>query len=181
MHRMINRSEWNKRVKNLNANDGAQAQGNTKNKPTKTEPKAVLTRLNERLRFLKYTPGQFFKPHFDGCYYTDDKSEASYMTLQIYLNGPEPSPEDGLQFADPEVSPDAANPLKGGATRFFSDKSFRASKKGGSKDIFFDVEPRLGRVLVFEQEGMVHSGETISSGVKYTMRTDFMYGLEEAA
>jgi hypothetical protein len=183
MHRMVNGKEWRERVQALNAeSDAGKRQGRNGKKSTQKEPNAVLTRLNERLRFLKYTPGQFFKPHYDGCYFTEDKSEASYMTLQIYLNGPEPSPEDGLEFADPEPTPDAADVLKGGATRFFSSKSFR-SKRGSShgEDAFFDVAPKLGRVLVFEQEGMVHSGETITSGVKYTLRTDFMYALEDSA
>uniref|UniRef100_A0A7S0XDJ2 Prolyl 4-hydroxylase alpha subunit domain-containing protein n=1 Tax=Chromulina nebulosa TaxID=96789 RepID=A0A7S0XDJ2_9STRA len=42
--------------------------------------------MNERLRFLKYLPGHFFKPHYDGNYIRDDKSEVSYLTIQLYLN-----------------------------------------------------------------------------------------------
>jgi predicted 2-oxoglutarate/Fe(II)-dependent dioxygenase YbiX len=46
----------------------------------------VVFGLNERLRFLRYDPGQFFKPHFDGCYITPNKKKRSLITLMLYLN-----------------------------------------------------------------------------------------------
>ena len=42
--------------------------------------------LNERLRFLKYEGGEYFKPHMDGTYVRPDGSERSYITIQLYLN-----------------------------------------------------------------------------------------------
>jgi len=42
--------------------------------------------LNERLRFLRYDSGDFFKPHSDACYLRPDHSELSLITTQIYLN-----------------------------------------------------------------------------------------------
>jgi len=45
--------------------------------------------LNERLRFLRYRPGQKFEAHFDGSYYRESgpkQGERSYVTLQLYLN-----------------------------------------------------------------------------------------------
>ena len=42
--------------------------------------------LNERLSFLKYSPGEYFKAHEDGYYIRPDNSEMSYITVQIYLN-----------------------------------------------------------------------------------------------
>lgn len=42
--------------------------------------------LNERLRFLRYGPGEYFASHLDGTYVRDDKSELSYITVQLYLN-----------------------------------------------------------------------------------------------
>ncbi|EGG20192.1 hypothetical protein DFA_07312 [Cavenderia fasciculata] len=45
--------------------------------------------LNERLRFLRYTPGQKFEPHHDGSYVRETgpkKGEQSYLTIQLYLN-----------------------------------------------------------------------------------------------
>merc|ERR1712183_1051020 len=42
--------------------------------------------LNERLRFLKYSPGEYFKPHFDASYERPDGKEISFITIQLYLN-----------------------------------------------------------------------------------------------
>ncbi|KAL4230857.1 hypothetical protein ACF0H5_011231 [Mactra antiquata] len=41
--------------------------------------------LNERLRFLKYDPGEYFAPHMDGVYRRDN-NERSAITIQLYLN-----------------------------------------------------------------------------------------------
>lgn len=41
--------------------------------------------LNERLRFLRYDPGEYFKPHMDGTYERKN-GERSYITIQLYLN-----------------------------------------------------------------------------------------------
>lgn len=114
-------------------------------------PPVQLSRLNERLRFLKYGPEQFFRRHCDGCYFTPDKTEVSYYTLQLYLNGDSES-------------------LKGGATRF---THHRPRKDGGRE--YIDVDPRMGRVLIFEQARLLHSGEEVESGEKITIRTELMY------
>jgi hypothetical protein len=53
----------------------------------------------------------------------------------------------------------------GGATRFWTP----------DKKHFIDVEPKIGRVLVFQQRMLVHSGEEVTEGIKYTMRSDFMF------
>ncbi|CAF1268259.1 unnamed protein product [Rotaria sordida] len=46
-----------------------------------------LIGLNERLRFLRYDPGQKFVPHTDGQYRRQDGSgEESFLTVQLYLN-----------------------------------------------------------------------------------------------
>lgn len=55
--------------------------------------------------------------------------------------------------------------LEGGATRFWAP----------NKKAWIDVEPKIGRVLVFQQRMLVHSGEPVTGGVKYTIRTDLMY------
>lgn len=122
---------------------------------------AHLLRLNERLRFLRYGPGEFFKPHVDGSYVTPDRKQVSYYTLQIYLNGDKRS-------------------LKGGATRFWS-RSYNPWSSRPSKQAhkYVDVESRLGRVLIFEHAGLMHSGEEVIQGLKYSMRTDFMYAENE--
>ena len=43
--------------------------------------------LNERLRILRYDPGEYFKPHMDGNYMREDGSnERSLCTVMVYLN-----------------------------------------------------------------------------------------------
>lgn len=45
-----------------------------------------LIGINERLRFLRYDPGDKFKQHYDGSYCRPDNSAETLITLQIYLN-----------------------------------------------------------------------------------------------
>lgn len=45
-----------------------------------------LVEINERLRFLRYDPGDKFQSHCDSSYYRPDNSARSLITLQIYLN-----------------------------------------------------------------------------------------------
>lgn len=118
--------------------------------PMKRNEVWKMSRLNERMRFLKYVGGEYFKEHMDGSYETDDGTERSYFTLHLYLN-------------------DAKGQLKGGATTFHSlyDSTRRVN-----------VVPKSGRVLLFQHRGLMHSGEDVEGGVKYTMRTDIMYARE---
>lgn len=69
------------------------------------------------------------------------------MTLQIYLG-------ENLQE------------YEGGTTRFFF---------GPKEKITADIEPKQGRALVFQHRGLRHSGEPMKRGLKYAMRSDFMY------
>lgn len=39
----------------------------------------------------------------------------------------------------------------------------------------FDVEPKIGRVLIFQHRDLLHSGADVTSGTKLTLRTDLMY------
>ncbi|TFK71287.1 hypothetical protein BDN72DRAFT_469734 [Pluteus cervinus] len=54
---------------------------------------------------------------------------------------------------------------EGGATRFWTP----------DKKEYLDVHPKLGRVLIFQQRMLVHSGEEVTKGLKHTMRSDFMF------
>jgi hypothetical protein len=42
-----------------------------------------------------------------------------------------------------------------------------------------DVDPKAGRVLIFQHRDLYHCGDDVLKGVKYTMRTDIMYELVE--
>lgn len=55
--------------------------------------------------------------------------------------------------------------LKGGTTRIW----------GTKRKNYIDVKPKLGRVLVFQQKGIWHTGEPVTEGVKYAVRSDFMF------
>ena len=134
--------------------------------PVKLKQTYRFTRLNERMRFLRYGPGEYFAgektatstllaplltssaDHCDGMYETPDKTERSYFTLHLYLN---------------ESTPD--NKLMGGATTFHS---WRTEQD-------FNVKPKIGRVLIFQHKNLRHSGEEVLEGLKLTLRTDLMF------
>ncbi|MCJ1310015.1 hypothetical protein MMC25_003676 [Agyrium rufum] len=122
--------------------------------PAKREETWVMSRLNERMRFLRYGPKQYFQPHCDGMYETPDGKERSYYTLHLYLNESDPDGPNGA--------------LVGGSTSFHSMNMNCESH----------VKPKVGRVLVFQQRGLLHSGEEVSTGLKLTMRTELMYKKE---
>ncbi|KAK5943475.1 hypothetical protein PMZ80_004482 [Knufia obscura] len=127
--------------------------------PVKRKETYQMTRLNERLRFLKYTKGMYFREHCDGSYVTPDGEERSLLTVHIYLNG------QGAAGKEVEESlKDHEKPLKGGATRFF---------RFGNNT--YDVNPATGACLVFQHRGLRHSGEEVEQGCKFTLRTDVMY------
>ncbi|PTB41107.1 hypothetical protein M441DRAFT_58545 [Trichoderma asperellum CBS 433.97] len=107
--------------------------------------------LNERMRFLKYGPGMFFRRHCDGAYSSekpDGSIQETYYTLHLYLS------DEGLV---------------GGATAFSSlDKKRR-----------MDVDPKAGSVLIFQHQLLYHEGAEVIEGLKYTMRTEIMYRWED--
>jgi hypothetical protein len=90
-------------------------------------------------------------------------------TVQLYL----PSSSDG--------SPESRIPAEGGATRFLSHTTAA----------YCDVEPTPGRVLVFQHEELLHTGEEVrlfhvfcfqlfteaqvTGGIKCAMRCDILY------
>lgn len=53
--------------------------------PQKFENRRYLE-INERLRFLRYSPGGQFKPHCDASYVRSDYTARTLITLQMYLN-----------------------------------------------------------------------------------------------
>ena len=69
-----------------------------------------LVGFNERFRFYRYGPGQYFKWHKDGCYSRNDK-ETSILTFLIYLN-------DDYQGGETSFNWDAVQPKMGMALIF---------------------------------------------------------------
>lgn len=74
--------------------------------------------INERLRVLRYQPGQYFKGHMDGNFCkeeTEDRVEqVSFVTLHIYLN----------------------EAMEGGATTFLGTPNVEVIPKTGSALVF---------------------------------------------
>jgi len=115
--------------------------------PEELEDGYRLSGLNERLRFLCYTPGQSFDEHMDGCYRRPhghpQAGDRSRITVQIYLH---------------DVPAHC-----GGATTFFPGRSAAVAH-----------QPEAGSVLLFTQD-LTHEGSLVKAGIKYTLRTEAMY------
>ncbi|THC95169.1 hypothetical protein EYZ11_005372 [Aspergillus tanneri] len=132
-----------------------------------------LTRLNERLRFLKYEGGEYFRPHWDAIYTAPDKQEKSFYTIHLYLNGDGEQDVDELKRQQKrvedggQVNLDKCGELLGGATSFIP----RYEEPETQVRVF----PKAGSVLVFQQNDLLHGGDPVFRGTKYTMRTDMMY------
>ena len=142
----------------------------TGNGPAKRDEVWEFTRLNERMRFLKYEGGEYFHPHCDGSYETPDGRERSYFTLHLYLNNADrPTGTELAKVLQRDPATCAIYGLVGGATTFHSYDMLKQ----------FDVWPKAGRVLLFQHRDLLHSGDDVVQGVKYTMRTDLMYGRED--
>ena len=126
--------------------------------------------INARFRFYRYGVGDFFKPHTDGAWpgsrvidgelvanaYPDLYSQFSYL---IFLS-------DGYE---------------GGRTQFMVSASEPSKPARSSADAdAVNVRTPKGAVLCFPH-GMhplhcLHSGEPITSGTKYIIRTDILFG-----
>jgi len=111
-----------------------------------------LVALNERLRFLLYTPGQYFERHYDGRYRRPaghpNAMDFSAVTVQFYLHD---IPEEF-----------------GGATNFLFQPNQTA------EDSMVGHQPECGSVLLFTQN-LPHEGALVRDGLKYTIRTEAMY------
>ncbi|KAL5333004.1 hypothetical protein BJX70DRAFT_85562 [Aspergillus crustosus] len=136
-----------------------------------------ISRFNERLRFLKYVGGEYFRPHWDAKFTTPDKKKRSYVTVHLYLNG---DGEQDIKELKRAIEDEAAGlksttkgnmdpegKLLGGATSF--------TPRLEEKERHVRVFPKTGSVLLFQQGELMHSGDPVFRGTKYTMRTDVMY------
>lgn len=104
--------------------------------------------FNERMRFLCYTPGQSFPAHYDGQYQRPDGNARAGDMSQITV----------MVYLH-DVSPEC-----GGATTLFP---------GRPEEV--DVYPKAGSAFLFTQD-ILHEGALVKKGLKYTIRTEAMYG-----
>jgi len=114
--------------------------------------------LNERLRVLKYEPGDYFAPHTDGRYVRvqgdspvskGERGDTSFFTMMFYLN----------------------TPTRGGNTNFMNARD---------QSEVSPVDPKTGWALCFDH-GLMHEGALLEAGVKYCIRTDVMFRRESVA
>jgi len=108
--------------------------------------------LNEHFRFLRYVPGDYFRPHRDANYVREETDprygEVSFQSLLIYLD----SPSKGGETFFP-------------AARLSEDNKLRLRLR---------LAPKSGRALCFDQT-LEHGSVELQEGVKHLMRTDVMY------
>ncbi len=129
--------------------------------------------LNARFRFYRYSTGDYFNPHSDGAWpgsrvidrelvtdaYPDRFSQATFL---IFLT------ENFI----------------GGATRFLvnaNNPDLPARQGDPIREV--DIRTPAGGVLCFPHghhpQHCIHSSEPIQQGIKYIIRTDTLYALEE--
>lgn len=118
--------------------------------------------LNECWRLAKYYPGDRFMCHCDGAFEKVAGSEMSMLTANIYLN---------TRFG-------------GGSTRFYLSDDPHFEWRSDFGEPSFEVVPEVGLCLIFRQppgRTYWHDGEELSSGRKYLLRSDVMYGKRRRA
>jgi hypothetical protein len=104
-----------------------------------------LSKLNERLRYCKYSAHQYFHRHLDGIHYRSI-DEQSKLTFMIYLNG--------------------TGDFEGGKTLFYETKN--------SPEILASYIPQQGDLIVFDHN-VWHEGEVLDKGEKFVLRSDILY------
>ena len=87
--------------------------------------------FNERWRYYRYLPGQYFKMHGDGAHHRFQERERSLLTFMIYLNDVE----------------------EGGETRFYDRADPRVP--------YLAVKPKCGTALVFLHQLLHEGAEVL--------------------
>ncbi|KAF5365697.1 hypothetical protein D9758_003252 [Tetrapyrgos nigripes] len=119
--------------------------------PSRTDPARKPHSFNSNIRCYKYTPLQYFGPHYDDSVTDSSTGAKSEWTLLIYITGA----EDGVD---------------GGETLFYKSERRRAEDT---------ITPPLkrGTALLHKhgQDCLFHEGSPIKKGVKYVLRSDLMF------
>ncbi|KAF8911175.1 hypothetical protein CPB84DRAFT_1672399 [Gymnopilus junonius] len=106
---------------------------------------------NSNIRMYKYSPSQYFGPHYDDSVRDPVTGVKSEWTLLIYLTGI----EDGVE---------------GGETLFYKEE------RGNPREVITPTLKR-GTALLHRhgQECMLHEGSPVRKGTKYVLRSDLMF------
>mmetsp|Transcript_13481 Transcript_13481/g.35096 ORF Transcript_13481/g.35096 Transcript_13481/m.35096 type:complete len:258 (+) Transcript_13481:28-801(+) len=121
--------------------------------------------LHPNWRIVRYEAGQVFRAHQDQSSYLKARTAdgandtlTSSHTLLIGLSAP--------------------GTYEGGATRFwphfFENRSYAAQEA-------VDVHVPMGACLVFEQKGLLHSGQPVEGGVKYVAQAGLLRSRPEGS
>ena len=87
----------------------------------------ALAGVNERMRFLKYSRGQRFRQHSDGCYINTDGSQRSLMTLMLYMSNIEWGGETLLYTVEDSEVPHLSVACKPGQVLLFDHDWYQES------------------------------------------------------
>ncbi|KAF5330614.1 hypothetical protein D9619_006000 [Psilocybe cf. subviscida] len=119
--------------------------------PAATDQPRLPQSCNSNIRVYKYSPGQYFGPHYDDSVRDPLTGAKSEWTLLIYLTGM----EDGVE---------------GGETLFYKDE------RGKPRQTLVPALKR-GTALLHRhgQECMLHEGSPVLKGTKYVLRSDLMF------
>jgi len=111
-----------------------------------------LAGLNERLRFLRYDPGQAFAAHRDGSFQRARggplAGERTLVTVLLYLNAG----------------------YEGCRTTFYCDEGLEGLVPAEGTA----VEPAPGLALLHDHN-LLHAAPALAAGRKYVLRTDVLY------
>lgn len=113
-----------------------------------------LIGVNERLRVLRYDPGEFFRVHMDGCFERESgplKGQRTYITLLLYLN-------EGYEGCE---------------TTFYSRLAYVSDKSAPPAAL--PIPPAVGMVLLHDHN-IAHAANPLVAGRKYVLRSDILYG-----
>lgn len=143
---------------------------------------------SSNVRFYRYTVGQRFGKHIDESHHDEALCGVTKYTLLIYLNGSEPMasqsssstaatnavdcPSDvsAAQYVDNHITEVDIVKCTGGDTVFY--------KRHHDTDALLEVSPQMGMLLLHGHGSkcLTHEGREVTSGVKYLLRTDVVYG-----
>jgi prolyl 4-hydroxylase len=110
-----------------------------------------ISGLNDTFRLCKYNPSNYFKRHCDEGFHPNPVSHRSLKTCMLYLN----------------------SDFEGGDTAFYLNDLKNIFNLNDS-DLIFSLKPQIGMCLIFNQN-ILHEGTTVTSGLKYFIRTDILY------
>ncbi|KAL8272275.1 hypothetical protein Esti_003792 [Eimeria stiedai] len=120
--------------------------------------------VNSTLLFARYTSGESFGPHTDGCVIADFNCR-SLWPMVVYLNTPQGGGETTVITEEQRKKPI----LKDDGGRFTADPRF----------VVYNCAPKAGNALLFYHSQM-HEGRPVAEkSVKYIIRTDIMYERKE--